>query len=164
MRYIKLFAAFVMIVTCSGVTLAYLLNITSGPFEDDFGWIRMARAATEHGFARLWYDAFGCFFFRPFNVALFAQSLAAGSWAVAHGVALAIHFSLALAVGWLAVRVFPGQTSRWLAVSVACAFYVHQGNTTAVLQLDTLSQCTSDFFSVIALLAAVASRHQVFAG
>ncbi len=152
----RLLAAVVFSLSYVGVTIAYLLNVTSGPFADDVGWVRMSRAAMEHGWTRVWYDAFGSVFFRPFNIALIVQSLAADSWAVAHGAALAVHSLLAFAVGLLAVRIFPGQRSRWLGVAVACTFYVHQANTTAILQIDTLSQCTSDFFSVIALLAAVA--------
>jgi len=152
----RLLVILVLSLSCAGVTIAYLMNLTSGPFADDFGWARMGRAAMECGWARVWYDSFGCFFFRPFNLALVVQSLAAESWAVAHGTAMVIHVLLAFAVGSLAMRVFPGQRSRWLGIAAACVFYVHQANTTAVLQIDTLSQCISDFFSVIALLAAVA--------
>ncbi|MFH0778702.1 MAG: hypothetical protein V2A71_08735 [Candidatus Eisenbacteria bacterium] len=158
-------AAILTALCAAVVLLCYVSNLNSGPFEDDFGHVTMATVARDRGLSSVWTDAYDCFFFRPFNMGLLVLSLQAGSWTVAHGAALFIHVLLALAVGWLAARLFwgrlfPKQTSRgreprWLAVALGSAFFVHQGNTTSVLQLDTLSQCTSDLFSVLALLAAI---------
>jgi hypothetical protein len=156
MKRMEFLAATVIALSFIAVTTAYLLNVTSGPFEDDFGWVRMGRMAASCSWTRAWYDAFGCVFFRPLNIALIALSLKAGSWAVAHVASLAVHALATLSVGLLAMRVFPGRGSRWLGLAAACTFYVHQGNPTAILQIDTFSQCTSDFFSIVALLAAVA--------
>ncbi|KPJ60551.1 MAG: hypothetical protein AMJ46_06005 [Latescibacteria bacterium DG_63] len=141
---------------CSLALLAaYLCNINSGPFEDDFGWITMATDAAQQGSLSVWTDAFGCFFFRPFNMGLLALSLKLGSWVVAHGVALAVHVLLSFAVGWLAGNLLPGFRSKWLMIAAGCAFFVHQAAPTTVLQLDTLSQSTSDFFSIAAVMAAL---------
>jgi hypothetical protein len=143
-------------VCCVAVLASYLSNINSGPFEDDFGWIAMATQAAQQGWWSVWGDAFGSFFFRPFNMGLLALSLASDSWAPTHGVALGIHVMLAFAAAWLAARLTPALKSRWLILAAGCAFFVHQGAPATVLQLDTLSQSTSDFFSVAAVIAALA--------
>ncbi|UCF79016.1 MAG: hypothetical protein JSW03_01770 [Candidatus Eiseniibacteriota bacterium] len=139
---------------CLLVLLAYLQNVNSGPFEDDFGWITMALAAEKQGSLSIWCDALGCFFFRPFNVGLVLASMQAGSWAVAHGTALLLHVLLSITAAWMAGRLISASRSRWFMFAVGCAFFVHQGAPTTVLQLDTLSQSTSDFFSVAAVVAA----------
>jgi hypothetical protein len=150
------FAALFTAICCLIVFVAYLSNLNSGPFEDDFGWVKMATTAVARGYFSVWTDAFGCFFFRPLNMGLLLLSLKVGSWTLAHGGALAVHLCFSVAVACLAARLFPGLKSRWLMLALACAFFVHQGNATTVLQLDTSGQCTSDFFSAIALIAAVA--------
>ncbi len=148
-------AVYFSLLCCLAVLASYLVNINSGPFEDDFGWVAMATEAREQGRLSVWTDAFGSFFFRPFNMGLVALSLELDSWIPAHSTALALHVLLSLAVAWLAGRLMPGPRSRWLAAAAGCAFFVHQGAPTTVLQLDTLSQATSDFFSVVALAAAL---------
>jgi hypothetical protein len=141
---------------CLVVFFAYLGNLKSGPFEDDFGYVTMAMTAAEKGYFSVWTDAFGSFFFRPLNMGLLLLSLKVGSWMLAHGAALVVHLCFSLAVAWLAALVLPGNKSRWLLLAFGCAFFVHQGNATTVLQLDTFSQSASDLFSVIALMAGVA--------
>jgi hypothetical protein len=148
--------AVIITVCCAiAVAIAYLKNLHSGPFADDFGWVRMGLASIERGWLSIWYDSFEGFFFRPFNVGLVDLSLRVGSWAVAHGAALAVHAVMSVIVGLLARRLYSGTKSRWLGPAAACAFFAHQANVTTVLQIDTLSQATSDLFSVVALLAAL---------
>jgi hypothetical protein len=137
------------------VAAAYLRNLRAGPFADDFGWVRMGFAAIQRGRLGIWYDALDCFFFRPFNIAIVAESMRAGTWALAHGVALSVNVVMGLMVGWLAIRIHPDRDLRWLGLAAGCAFFAHQANTTTVLQLDTLSQSMSDLFAVVALVAAV---------
>lgn len=151
---LEIMAALLSLACAVPVLVAYLTNLDSGPFEDDFGLVNLALAAQERGAGSVWWSAFGSPFFRPFNLGLVYLSLEVGSWALAHGVSLLVHVVLAALVGWLTGRLMPSRRSPWLAVAVASAFFVHQGNTTAVLQIDTVSQSLGDLFSFAGIAAA----------
>jgi len=145
---------FFAVACCVAVAAGYLTNLVSGPFLDDFGWVRMAMSSIERGWLSLWGDAFQCPFFRPLNVGLLVLSIRLDSWALTHGTVLLVHLAVSILTAWLANKVLHIKKSPWLMVMVGCAVFVHQANVTAILQLDTASQAMSGLFSLLAIVTA----------